>query len=253
MKYLKDLVNKVILGDCLEVMLEIPNESIDMILCDLPYGKTSRNKWDIVISFDELWKQYKRIIKNSGAIVLTCMEPFTSQLIVSNIEMFRHDLIWIKNRKTGFLNAKKMPLRQHENILVFYKSLPVYNPQKTQGHKPVNSFTKHSSDGTNYGETKLEFKGGGQTDRYPSSIVNIKCVDNDSKQRIHPTQKPVELFEYLIKTYSNEGMIVLDNCIGSGTTAIACLHLKRNFIGIEKDEKYFDKCLERISNERKIP
>lgn len=244
---LNNFVNQIIFGDCLEIMPTIPKASIDMILCDLPYGITARNKWDKIIPFEPLWKEYKRIIKDKGAIILTATQPFASQLICSNTDMFRYDLIWSKNKSTGFLNAKKMPLRKHEYILVFYKKLPTYNPQKTTGHKPVNSFTKHTSDGTNYGNTKKGIKGGGQTDRYPTSIIEIPVVNNDSKEKIHPTQKPVELFEYLIKTYTNKSMVVLDNCIGSGTTAVACKNLNRKFIGIESNEKYYKKALQRIT------
>lgn len=242
------MINSIINGDCLNVMNDIDDDSIDMILCDLPYGVTSQNKWDVIIPFDPLWKCYKRIAKKNAAIVLTASQPFASQLIVSNPKMFRYDLIWQKNKKTGFLNAKKMPLRSHEHILVFYKSLPIYNPQKTKGHRPVNSYTKNTSDGTNYGETKIGLQGGGQTDRYPHSIIDFPVVNNDSKDKFHPTQKPVDLFKYLIKTYTNENMLVLDNCIGSGTTAIAALECNRNFIGIEKDNEYYEKCKERIAN-----
>ena len=163
--------------------------------------------------------------------------------------MFRYDLIWEKNKTTGFLNAKKMPLRKHESILVFYKKNPVYNPQKTTGHKPVNTFTKHTSDGTNYGKTKLGIKGGGQTDRHPTSIVRIPVVNNDSHDKVHPTQKPIALFEYLINTYTNENMVILDNCIGSGTTAVACQKLNRIFIGIEIDSAYFELANRRIGSQ----
>jgi DNA modification methylase len=243
------MLNQIMLGDCIEIMKSIEDNSIDMILCDLPYGVTARNSWDEIIPFDELWKAYKRIIKSNGAIVLTATQPFASKLIISNYEMFRYDLIWVKNKKTGFLNAKKMPLRNHEHILVFYNNLPTYNPQKTTGHKPVNSYTKHTSDGTNYGNTNVGISGGGQTDRYPTSILSIPVVNNDSKDKYHPTQKPIELMEYLIKTYTNENDIVLDNCIGSGTTAIAAINTKRQFTGIEKEKEYYDIAVSRI-NER---
>lgn len=239
-------LNTIILGNCLEKMPEIPEHCVDMILCDLPYGVTARNKWDIVIPFAPLWKQYLRVAKKNAAIVLTATQPFASQLILSNPKMFRYDLIWEKNKKTGFLNANRMPLRAHEHILVFYRSLPTYHPQKTSGHKPVNSYTKHTSDGFNYGETKRGLSGGGQTDRYPTSILQFPVVNNDSKDKFHSTQKPVELFEYLIRTYTDEGMAVLDNCLGSGTTAIAAIKSKRNYIGIEMDETYYYMAKERI-------
>ena len=243
---METLINRVILGDCLEVMPQIDSDSIDLILCDLPYGVTARNKWDQVIPFDKLWEEYTRIAKDNAAIVLTATQPFASQLIMSNPALFRYDLIWTKNKKTGFLNAKKMPLRAHECILVFYKKLPTYNPQKTTGHKPVNSYTKHTSDGTNYGETQKGIKGGGQTDRYPTSVLYFPVVNNDSKEKLHPTQKPVELFEWLIRTYSNENMLVLDNCIGSGTTGIAAVRTNRRFIGIENDEVYYRTACKRV-------
>lgn len=243
-------LNQVHCGDCLELMGDIPANSVDMVLCDMPYGVTARNKWDIVIPFGPLWEHYRRITKENAAIVLTATQPFASQLILSNEAMFRYDLIWRKNKKTGFLNAKKMPLREHEQILVFYRKLPVYNPQKTTGHKPVNSYTKHTSDGENYGETKQGLSGGGQTDRYPTSVIYCPVVNNDSKDKFHSTQKPVELFEYLIKTYTNEGMTVLDNCAGVFTTAIACENLKRNWICIEKEREYCDIGQERIQKNR---
>lgn len=231
-------------------MNKIPDKSVDMILCDLPYGTTARNKWDIIIPFDELWDQYKRVVKDNGAIVLTAVKPFSAQLIMSNPEWYRYDIIWRKNKSTGFLNAKKMPLRSHEEILVFYNKLPIYNPQKTTGHKPANSYTKHTNDGTNYGKTKLGVSGGGQTDRYPTSILNVKVMNNDDHDKWHPTQKPVELFEYLIKTYTNENETVLDNCMGSGTTAIACHRLNRNFIGFELDEEYHRLSVDRYEKEK---
>jgi len=206
----------------------------------------TQNKWDQVIQLDLLWTQYERIIKDNAAIVLTAVQPFASQLIMSNTKLFRYDWIWLKNKTSGFLNANKMPLRAHEHVLVFYKKLPIYNPQKTTGHKPVNSYTKHT-ESTNYGKTKLGFKGGGATDRYPTSILEFPVVNNDSKEKFHPTQKPVEMFEYLIKTYTNEGMIVLDNCAGSFTTAVACDNLNRNWICIEKEKEFCDWGSERIA------
>lgn len=238
---------ELIWGDCLEKMKDILDGSIDMILCDLPYGTTSC-KWDTTISFEPLWEQYHRITKPNAAIVLTAAQPFTSSLIMSNIKRFKYTWTWFKNKKTGFLNAKKQPLRQVEDIVVFYAQQVTYNPQKTQGHKPVNSFTKHTSDGDTVGKTKIGITGGGQTDRYPSNILNIPVVNNDNSNgnRSHPTQKPVALFEYLIKTYTNEGDLVLDNCMGSGTTGVACRNLNRNFIGIEKEEEYFKIAEKRI-------
>ena len=239
-------LNKIHLGDCLQVMQSIDDKSIDMILCDLPYNIT-QNQWDKMIPLDKLWEQYERIIKDHGAIVLTASQPFTSILIMSNLKLFRYEWIWVKNKSTGFLNAKKIPLKNHESILVFYKKTPNYFPQKTTGHKPVNSYTKNTSDGNNYGETKKHIKGGGQTDRYPQTVIYFDVVNNDNSNndKYHSTQKPVSLFEYIIKTYSKEGELVLDNTIGSGTTAIASLNTKRRFIGIEKEPDYV-----KIANKR---
>jgi site-specific DNA-methyltransferase (adenine-specific) len=195
------------LGDCLKVMKDIDDKSIDLILCDLPYG-TTRNKWDVVIPFDNLWEQYCRIIKDKGVIVLTASQPFTSFLIMSNQEIFRYSLVWNKNFKTGFLNARKMPLRQHEDILIFYKKSGVYNPQFTEG-KPY--ITRRKSPATeNYNSFK-PFTTINKGVRYPSSIININSVANGSEEKCkHSTQKPVALFEYLIKTYTNENAVVLD-------------------------------------------
>lgn len=237
------MLNQITHGDCLEIMNEIPTASIDMILCDLPYG-TTQNEWDSVIPLDQLWTQYKRIIKENGAIVLTAQTPFDKILGCSNLSMLRYEWIWEKTSATGHLNAKRMPLKAHENILVFYKSLPDYNPQMTTGHKPVNSYTKHQDDGSNYGKTKIGISGGGRTDRYPRSVI---CFPTDKQiEALHPTQKPIELFKYLIETYSNIGDTVLDNCIGSGTTAAAALSCGRNFIGIEKEWDYVQIARDRL-------
>lgn len=232
-------------GDCLELMKDIPDKSIDMILCDLPYG-TTQNKWDSIIPLDKLWRQYCRIIKDNGAIVLFAQTPFDKVLGVSNLKMLKYEWIWEKTAATGHLNAKKMPMKAHENILVFYKKLPTYNPQKTMGHTPVHSYTKHQDDGSNYGKTKVGISGGGSTERYPRSVQVFKS--DKQKVALHPTQKPIDLLQYLIKTYTNEGEAVLDNCMGSGSTAVACLNTNRKFIGIELDDKYFDIAKDRIVN-----
>ncbi|WDF02920.1 DNA-methyltransferase [Shouchella hunanensis] len=241
-----NIINRIHHMDCLEGMKLIPDKSIDMILCDLPYG-TTQNKWDSVIPVETLWKEYKRLIKDNGAIILTAVKPFSSLLISGNPKMYRYDIIWRKNKSTGFLNAKKMPLRSHEEILVFYKKLPSYNPQKTIGHRPVNSFTKNTSDGTNYGQTTIGISGGGQTDRYPTSVWDISVINNDDPEKTHPTQKPVELFSKLIKTYTAEDDVVLDNCMGSGTTAVAALETNRKFIGFEIEKEYVDLANERLN------
>lgn len=231
-------------GDCLELMKDIPNKSIDLILCDLPYGTTDC-KWDTIIPFDKLWKQYNRIIKNNSAILLFSQMPFGANLIMSNIKMFRYEWIWEKpNTSAGFLNAKKMPLRKHENILVFYKHLPTYNPQ---GIIPVENGTERTLNynlPNVYGKEKLVIPAPKYTN-YPGDVI-ICNVDKHCSKRLHPTQKPVDLLEYLIKTYTNEGDLVLDNCMGSGSTGVACINTNRDFIGYELDEKYFNIAKERI-------
>ena len=234
-------------GDCLELMKDIPDKSIDMILCDLPYG-TTRNKSDIIIPFEPLWKQYERIIKDNGAIILFAQGVFYIDLVNSNRKLFRYDLVWDKCLVSGFLNAKRMPLRQHEQIAVFYKKLPTYNPQFTQG-KPLHSkgiaYTNKEIKNQNYGKFNItDDIRAGSTQKYPTSI--IKFQKPHPSITIHRTQKPVELLEYLIKTYTNENDIILDNCMGSGTTGVACKNLNRNFIGIELDENYFNIAKERI-------
>lgn len=240
------MINTIINEDCFNVFNKIKSKSIDLIICDLPYGCT-QNKWDSQLDLIELWKNYNRIIKDNGAIILFGQNSFSAKLILSNEKNFRYSIIWQKTTPTGHLNAKRMPLRIHEDILVFYKKLPLYNPQKTKGHKPVNKYTKHQNDGSNYGKTKTGISGGGSTERYPTSIITFKT--DKQKSSIHPTQKPVKLIEYLLKTFSNQGEVILDNCSGSGTTAIACLNTLRNFICIEKNEKYYKESIKRLSNE----
>ncbi len=246
MEYPNDFVNKLILGDCLDVMPLIPDKSCDMILCDLPYGITARNKWDVIIPLEPLFKQYCRIIKNNGVIALTAQGLFAAQLMISCAKYYRYDLIWEKDKTTGYLNAKRQPLRKHEQILIFYKKQPAYTPQFSEGHKPQNSSYHHSS-GNNYNEFTRHSFDDKRTWRYPTSIMKINTVNNSGKEKVgHPTQKPVALFEYLIKTYTKEGEIVLDNCAGSGTTAIACQNTAREFICIEKTEKYFNIASKRV-------
>lgn len=226
-------------GDCLELMKDIPDESIDMILCDLPYG-TTKNKWDSVIPLNKLWEQYERIIKDNGAIVLFSQMPFSAELVHSNLKLFKYEWIWQKDNGTGFLNAKKMPLKIHENILVFYKKLPLYNPQMRTGFKPYKC--KQGRHSTNYGAYEQGHITESNGERYPIDIIKFK---KDSG--LHPTQKPVELLEYLIKTYTNENETVLDNCMGSGSTGVACVNTNRSFIGYELDEKYFEIAEKRIN------
>jgi site-specific DNA-methyltransferase (adenine-specific) len=234
---------KLLHGDCLELMKDIPDKSVDMILCDLPYGMTA-NKWDTIIPLEPLWEQYKRVIKDNGAIVLTASQPFTSMLVMSNIKWFKYEWIWDKIAASGHLNAKRRPLKRHENILVFYKRLPVYNPQFTKGEPYDNGFSLRESE--NWGKQVAVSCKNESGRRYPTSLI-VKSNAN-RRNRLHPTQKPVALFEYLIKTYTNEGETVLDNCMGSGTTGVACVNTNRNFIGIELDDKYFKIAKERIES-----
>ena len=243
-------------GDCLELMKNIQDKSIDLILCDLPYSQT-HNEWDTIIPFDKLWEQYNRIIKDNGVILLFSANFFTGQVIMSNPKLFRYILIWNKVRTTGFLNANRMPLRQHEDICVFYKKLPTYNPQMVSGGEPSHSRGKRyenkgkiQDEGKIYGKyNHIDNTTCNKTNlKYPTSIITIS---NKVQENLHPTQKPVELLEYLIKTYSNENDIVLDNCMGSGSTIIACINTSRNYIGIEKEEKYFKIAEDRINQRLK--
>jgi len=226
------------LGDCLEVMKQIPDKSVDAIICDLPYG-TTQNKWDSIIPLDMLWEQYKRIC--NGAIVLTAQTPFDKVLGCSNLKMLKYEWIWKKESGTGFLNAKKAPLKDHENVLVFYDKTPTYNPQMRTGFKPY--VCKQGHVGSNYGKVNPQNITESNGDRYPLTVIEFQR----DKNKIHPTQKPLALMEYLVKTYTNEGDTVLDNCMGSGTTGVACKNLNRKFIGIEQDPTYFQIAKERIN------
>ena len=245
---MKDVITEnyqLMLGDCLERMKEIPSGSIDLVLVDLPYA-TTQNKWDSMLNLEEMWLQLDRICKTNTAKLMFAQTPFDKVLGCSNLKELKYEWIWEKTTATGHLNAKKMPMKAHENILVFYDKLPTYNPQKTTGHKPANSYTKHQDDGSNYGETKVGISGGGQTDRYPRSVQVFKT--DKQKVSLHPTQKPVALLEYLIKTYSNEGETVLDFTAGSFSTGVAALNTYRKFLGIEMDEGYFEIGVNRMSD-----
>lgn len=245
-KYIENLIeslelNRIYQMDCLDGMAFIPDQSIDMILCDLPYG-TTQNKWDSIIPFDDLWKQYERIIKINGAIVLTASQPFTSQLVMSNKKMFKYSLVWDKKMSSGFLNAKRMPLRQHEDILIFYKKQCAYNPMMEVRGKPRKKGGYAGGNKGCYGEHKEDIKV--NNEYYPTSILEFSNANQKSK--VHATQKPEALFEYLIRTYSNENEIILDNCMGSGTTALASINTKRKFIGFETELKYIEIANQRI-------
>lgn len=238
--------NSIIYGDCLEVMKNIPDQSIDMILCDLPYG-TTKCKWDVIIPFELLWEQYCRIIKDSGAIILFGTEPFSSHLRLSNLKMFRYDIIWEKERPTNIFFCKKQIAKVHETISVFYKKQPTYNPQMVnRKFSTIGIFGKEKNSSTHNHQTYKYSKDYDKTKTYPRSIQ--KFNRDTLKGSLHPTQKPVALCEFLIKTYTNEGDLVLDNCAGSGTTGVACINTKRNFILIEKEEKYYKIAEERINN-----
>ena len=225
-------------GDCLERMKEIPSGSVDMVLADPPYG-TTQCKWDSIIPLEPMWEQLKRVIKPNGAIVMTAAQPFTTALISSNMKMFRYDLIWTKSQATGFYNANRMPLRAHEDVVVFYSSLPTYNPQKTSG-SPYRQRRGSASD-VYVGKDCIETVND-TGDRHPLSHRHF-AKDSDKS---HPTQKPVALMEYIIKTYTNEGETVLDFTMGSGSTGVAAVNTSRRFIGIELDLNYFNIALERI-------
>lgn len=233
-------------GDCLKVMPKLPTRKIDLILTDLPYGTTA-NKWDIILPFDKLWEQYWRII-NDGAVVQFAAQPFTSLLVCSELRNFKYDLVWHKNKGSGHMNAKKMPMRYHESILVFYKRIKSYTSQKTQGHAAAAAATRRK--GTdNYGsQAQKTVYSGGNTDRHPQSVLEFKVVNNDSPDRVHPTQKPVDLCEWLIRAYTQPGARVLDNCMGSGTTGVACVNTDRAFVGIEKDKEIFETACDRIND-----
>jgi site-specific DNA-methyltransferase (adenine-specific) len=249
-------LNSIYNEDCLEGMKRIPEGSVDCIICDLPYGTTAC-KWDTIIPFEPLWEQYERIIKDNGAIVLFAGEPFTSKLILSHINLFRQKLTWLKTRPTNVFNAKKQFMNWTEDICIFYKKLPIFNPQmRTDGVFTGTKVQRNNHDRSNgtlgkTGEKKdyVHESNGGLF--YPKTVLEYSNVHNGGRG-LHPTQKPVSLIEYLIKTYTNEGDIILDNCMGSGTTAIAAIRTKRNFIGFELQKEYFDIANKRIKNEQQL-
>ena len=254
-----DVMRSVLVhADCFDVFPYIADESVQLILCDLPYNVTGL-KWDCLLNMQELWKHYERIIKPNGAIVLTASQPFTSALIMSNINLFKYELIWEKSNPTGMGQANKRPMKYHENICVFYKSQPTYNKQMIpRTDKTVKSMIKNGgkfnvSNTMSGNQQSIPYKDinadrYSETEKNPSSVIKINSIRPISKEYLgHPTQKPILLFENLIKTYTNEGETVLDNCMGSGTTGVACKKTGRHFIGIEKDEKYFEIAVSRVS------
>jgi site-specific DNA-methyltransferase (adenine-specific) len=230
------------LGDCLDLLPTLAGNSVDMVLVDLPYGTTAC-KWDSIIPLDKLWEQYNRICKEDGAMIFTAAQPFTTILAASNLDNFRYEWIWEKPQGTNPMNAKVMPLKSHENVLVFYRKKPIYNPQMWYS-TPYSGFSSDTSKiGEIYGSAKSKHRDNPEGSRYPKTVLRFK-----QEKGLHPTQKPVDLMEYLIKTYSNEGDTVLDNTMGSGTTGVACVNTNRDFIGIEKEEKYFKIAENRMNN-----
>lgn len=255
--YLEDKIksNTIFLGDCLEIMKNIPDKSIDMILCDPPFGSTTCS-WDIIIPFEPLWKEYNRIIKDNGAILLFGTEPFSSMLRLSNLDMYRYDIVWDKMSTTNFANAKKMPLSCTENISVFYKRLPTYNPIMSDADpKKVRDLyvpleNKSETNIFHSGITKKYSDGYDKTKRYPTKLIRFSSreAECNAHNKIHPAQKPVRMLEYLIQLYSNEDDVILDNCMGVGSTGVAAINLKRKFIGIEKNYEYFQYCKQRLQS-----
>lgn len=238
-------LDSVVAGDCLEMMRELPDGSIDMVLADLPYG-TTRNRWDSVIDLPALWEQYERVVKPDGAIVLTAAQPFTSVLVASRLPLFRYEWIWSKTIGSGQLNVARQPLRTHESVLVFYRRQPTYHPQMTDGEPYTAKRSSSAWSGRGYnGQRDHEAVNAGT--RYPKSVLT---VPNPRVKGGHPTQKPVALMEYLIRTYTDPGEVVLDNVLGSGTTAVAALRCGRRFVGMELDEEYVAMARARIAGER---
>ena len=229
---IEEFINNVYEGDCLEIMKQLPDNSIDMVLCDLPYG-TTQNKWDSVIPLDELWKQYRRVVKDNGAIVLTSQGMFTAELMLSNPSMFKYKWVWEKSKSTNFLNAKKQPLRKYEDVCVFYKKQPIYHPQMIEGEPYDKGVRKNQLSGS-YGDfLPVHVQSDGK--RYPTDIIYFKTAESEGKV-YHPTQKPIELGRYFVRTYTELGAVVLDNTSGSGSFLVAALLEGRNFTGIEKNE-----------------
>ena len=238
------MINRVMCGDCLDILPGLEDSSVDMVLCDLPYG-TTQSKRDVEIDLDLLWDQYLRVCKENAAIVLFAHNQFTFKLALSKFELYRYKYVWIKNKSTNHLNSRKMPLRAHEDILVFYRSSPTYNPQFSYGHKPMNWARKRSSNV--YGAEKRVVNDAGTTRRYPNDVLYFDVVNNDDPERICEFQKPVDLCEFLIRTYTNPGDVVLDNAMGSGSVCLAARNTGRLSIGIEIDSVLCEKAYKRLS------
>lgn len=249
--YCKTLVRRSVLfhDDCFNILSSIENESVDLIICDLPYGTTNL-KWDSILPLENLWFEYKRVIKKNGAIILFGSQPFTSKLILSNLSMFKYEIIWEKTMPTGMAQASYMPMKYHENILVFYKNKPTYNKIMAK-RNPNWDRAKYKMQGSSHKSNHVNI-GKQEAKQYDPELVNPKSVVKfgsvpNSNGKLHPTQKPLSLLEYLVATYSNENDIVLDNCMGSNTTGLACQRLNRQFIGIEKEKAYYDISVKRLS------
>lgn len=242
---------QIYFGDCFEVFPELPQSSVDLVLCDLPYGCTQAS-WDTPLDLSALWREYKRLLKPSGNILLFGVQPFTSKLVSVGSELFKYSLVWIKNKPRGHLNAKKRPMTAHEDVLVFGRSGSWYVPVMTNGHKPQNKATneRRSLAGKTalYGAVSCHPSRVGATDRYPTSVLSFPVLNNDASERVHPTQKPIPLLEHLIKLYCPPEGVVLDNAMGSGSTVVAAANLGRNAIGIEKDIEFFNKAQAWLTN-----
>lgn len=234
--------SKLYHANCFDIFPQIADGSVDLLLVDLPYG-TTNNPWDSVLPLDKLWEQYNRIVKVDGAMIFTAAPPFDKVLAISNLDHFKYEWIWHKNKATGFLNANRQPLRAHETVLVFYRQQPTYNPQVTSGHVSMNPVYANGPEKPfeqrNYNQADQLANTDGRTTRQPRSVIDFKVHDNINPNKIHPTQKPLALMEYFIRTYSNEGDVVMDNTMGAGTTCVAAKGLSRNYIGIELEEKYY--------------
>ncbi len=245
------LTTNLYFGDCFSLVPKyIADQSVDLLFTDPPYGIT-QNSWDRQLDLESFWKMVRRVLKPLGVVAVFSAQPFTSHLLLSNEEDFKYEWVLHKTKKTGHLNASKMPLRSHESVLIFAKPGHLYQPQMTYGHKPVNSFTKKkNSDGTNYGATRV-VSGGGQTTRYPESVLNVPWIGSTSPERCgHPQQKPVACCRYFIETYTKPGMFVVDTFMGSGSAGVACENTYRNFAGFENDKSYFDKAVKRLPHGR---